>query len=61
MPRIRNDLLMLFSQQTVTGLSTLAGKQALEKAALASVQKVMTQETGKPGVDALYFTSFVMQ
>lgn len=61
MPRIRNDLLLLFSQQTVSGLSTLAGKKALEQAALASVQKVMTQETGKPDVAAVYFTSFVMQ
>ena len=61
-PVIRNALLMLFSSQTLNQLSTTAGKQKLQSEALAAVRKIVDDKFGKPGgVDALYFTSFVMQ
>lgn len=61
LPRIRNSLLMLFGQQKPSDLATRAGKEKLLAAALAEIQKVMQAETGKPVVEAAYFTSFVMQ
>lgn len=60
-PVIRNALVMLFSSQTYAGLSDLAGKKKLQAQALDAVRKVVADRTGKPDVDALYFTSFVMQ
>ncbi|WP_254845891.1 flagellar basal body-associated FliL family protein [Xanthomonas axonopodis] len=39
----------------------MAGKQKLQKSALAEAQKVMTSETGKKCVEELLFTSFVTQ
>jgi flagellar protein FliL len=60
-PEIRNALLMLFSAQDVKSLSDIKGKQKLQAAALAEVQRVLKEKIGKPGVDALYFTSFIMQ
>lgn len=60
-PRIRNALLMLFSQQHPADIATLAGKEKLQAAVLDEVQKILTEETGKPTVEAAYFTSFVMQ
>lgn len=60
-PLLRNTLLMLFGQQKPADLATRAGKEKLQQAALAEVQKVLTVETGKPVVEAVYFTSFVMQ
>ncbi|HEX5306791.1 MAG TPA: flagellar basal body-associated FliL family protein [Dyella sp.] len=60
-PVIRNELLMLFSGQSYENLIDAAGKQKLQAQALAAVQKILTARTGKPGIDALYFTSFVMQ
>lgn len=60
-PLLRNTLLMLFGQQKSADLATRAGKEKLQQAALAEVQKVLTAETGKPVVEAVYFTSFVMQ
>jgi len=60
-PVIRNALVMLFSSQTYAGLSTTAGKVKLQAQALAAVRKIVADKTGKPDVDALYFTSFVMQ
>jgi flagellar FliL protein len=61
MPRIRNSLLLLFGQQRYQDISTREGKEALQKKVLEEVQKVMKDETGANGVEAVYFTSFVMQ
>jgi flagellar FliL protein len=61
MPVIRNNLVLLFSSQTYENLSTLDGKENLRAAALEELQKILEEETGEPGVEALYFTSFVMQ
>lgn len=60
-PVIRNALVMLFSSQTYAGLSDIAGKKKLQAEALEAVRKIVADKTGKPHVDALYFTSFVMQ
>ena len=60
-PVIRNALVMLFSSQTYAGLSDTAGKVKLQAQALSAIRKIVADKTGKPDVDALYFTSFVMQ
>ncbi|HET6804623.1 MAG TPA: flagellar basal body-associated FliL family protein [Frateuria sp.] len=60
-PVVRNALVMLFSRQSYSILSDPAGKQKLQAEALEAVRKIVTARTGKPGIDALYFTSFVMQ
>jgi flagellar FliL protein len=61
MPVIRNNLMLLFSNQTYDDVSTLEGKEALRDEALSVVQDILENETGDPGVEAVYFTSFVMQ
>jgi flagellar FliL protein len=61
-PIIRNDLLLLFSNQKATDLATNEGKERLRAAALAAVRKVLAENDGKPEkVDAVLFTTFVMQ
>lgn len=59
--QIRNALLMLLGAQTAADVASREGKEALQKKVLEEIQKILTKETGKPGVDAVYFTSFVMQ
>jgi len=61
MPVIRNNLMLLFSSQSYDGVSTLEGKETLREEALEVVQQILEEETGDPGVEAVYFTSFVMQ
>jgi len=61
LPIIRNDLNLLFSEQDSATLSTKEGKEALRAAALKAVQDILERETGNPGVEAIYFTNFVMQ
>jgi flagellar FliL protein len=58
---IRNNLLMLFSSQDAQVLSTRDGKEELRLAVLQEIQNILEQQTGEPGVEQAYFTSFVMQ
>jgi len=61
-PIVRNDLLLLFSNQKYAQLSTREGKEGLQAAALGDVRKVLEAAGGHPErVEAVYFTSFVMQ
>jgi len=60
-PVIRNNLLMLMGGQTLSDLTKTEGKEKLRQAALAEVQRILTENTGKPGIEDLYFTSFVVQ
>ncbi|VAX03925.1 Flagellar biosynthesis protein FliL [hydrothermal vent metagenome] len=61
LPVIRNNLMLLFSSQTYDSVNTLEGKEALREEALSVIQEILQEETGDAGVDAVYFTSFVMQ
>ncbi len=61
-PRVRNDLLMILGNQTYTTVSTAEGKEALRKRCLDAVRVVVKEMGGDDTkVEALYFTSFVMQ
>jgi flagellar FliL protein len=61
MPVIRNNLVMLFSSQTRQSIATREGKEQIRADAQAEVQKILQDRTGQPVIEALYFTSFVMQ
>lgn len=60
-PVIRDALISLFSDQDYSIISDVDGRQKLQGQALAAVQKIVKERLGRPGIDALYFTSFVMQ
>jgi flagellar protein FliL len=61
-PVVRNELLMLFANQKYATLATREGKEALRQQALASVRKVLKDAGGDPQhLEAVYFTTFVMQ
>ncbi len=61
-PVVRNDLLILFGNQKYSVLSTPAGKEELRAEALVTIRKDVAQAGGDPKrLDAVYFTSFVMQ
>ncbi|KRE90916.1 flagellar basal body protein FliL [Frateuria sp. Soil773] len=60
-PVIRDALVKLFSSKDYAILSDAAGKQKLQADALAAVRAIVGARYGKPGIEALYFTSFVMQ
>lgn len=61
LPAIRNNLVLLFSSQSYEDVSSLEGKEALREEALTVVQEILEEETGDVGIEAVYFTSIVMQ
>ncbi|RJG12990.1 flagellar basal body-associated protein FliL [Pseudomonas cavernicola] len=60
-PLIRNQLVMLFSQQTDESLGNVEAKERLRQEALKQVQQVLSQEEGKPLVDDLLFNNLIVQ
>jgi flagellar FliL protein len=60
-PLIRNQLVMLFSQQTEEGIAAAGAKETLRQEALKQVQEILTQEEGQPLVDDLLFNNLIIQ
>jgi flagellar FliL protein len=61
-PVVRNDLLLLLGNQNYQTISSRDGKEKLRQQALDAVRKVVKSAGGKSEkVEAVYFTSFVMQ
>jgi flagellar FliL protein len=61
-PVVRNDLLLLFGNQKYDVISTRPGKEKLRSDALMTVRNIVASAGGKADhVEAVYFTSFVMQ
>ncbi len=61
-PVVKNDLLLLFGGQKYEELATREGKEKLRADALEAVRAIVGKSGGKAAnVEALYFTSFVMQ
>lgn len=61
MPRLKNDVLMLVSQETADELRTPEGRVALQQKSLETVQATLTALTGEPMIEKVLFISFVMQ
>ena len=60
-PVVRDGLVSLFSSQKFDVVTGPAGREKLQADALATVRKIVQKRLGRPGIDALYFTSFVIQ
>ncbi len=63
MPVIRNNLLMLFSEQDFEALNTRSGREELREQSLTEINEILEERGGEDEgeVEAVYFTSFVMQ
>ncbi|PCI67784.1 MAG: flagellar basal body-associated protein FliL [Piscirickettsiaceae bacterium] len=60
-PVIRNNILLLLSDQNVDALKTTKGKTALQTAVLDDINKVLKERKVKSVVEAVFFTELVMQ
>lgn len=61
MSMIRNSLILLIGSHLFEELQTAEGKEILRQQCLQEVQRLMEQEIGKPGIEQVLFTNFVMQ
>jgi flagellar FliL protein len=61
-PRVRNDLLLILGNQTYATVASVEGKETLRTRCLEAIRTIVKEMGGDPlKVEALYFTSFVMQ
>jgi len=60
-PMIRHNLLNLLSGEDAASLKTRESKEALQAKMLQELNRVVKELQGPGEVDAIYFTSFVMQ
>ncbi len=61
-PVVRNDLLLLLSNQQYATIASREGKEKLRQQSLEAIRKIIADEGGKPNlVEQVFFTSFVMQ
>ncbi|MBK1735675.1 hypothetical protein CKO15_10345 [Halorhodospira abdelmalekii] len=61
MPVIRNNLLMLFADQSFQELNTREGRERLRQESLEEINALLEERGAKGQIEAVYFTSFVMQ
>jgi flagellar FliL protein len=58
---IRNSLILLYSSAVFEEVATRAGKEKMLADGLAEIQKVMAATAGVSGIEAVYFTSLIIQ
>ena len=62
MPMIRHEILLILSSQNYVDLKTNEGKEKLRQTILQKVQEiVISQDPKAPGIEAVFFTHFIMQ
>lgn len=61
MPRVRNELLLLLGGKQYHEINTREGKRALAQEAIGEIKRVLEESGAPSSIEALYFTSFVMQ
>lgn len=58
---VRSEMLKVLADTPEEEVSTLEGKERLQKRLTAAINHVLTEEEGFGGVDAVYFKSFLVQ
>ena len=61
MPAIQHTLLMLFFSQNYDAMNTKEGTKALRKETLTTINDLLTAEKQPSLLEAVYFTSLIMQ
>ena len=61
MPAVRNDLILLLSNQEYEKLNSLAGKEEIRKEMMLAINELIFDEGEDVDNGAIYFTNFVMQ
>jgi flagellar FliL protein len=61
LPALRNSLVMLFSRQDESTVSSSSGRETIKVEALQELREILEAEEGEGFIDALMFTNFVVQ
>ena len=60
-PAIRNNFLLIIGNRDYNSLASVEGKEQLRADMLEEARAILKRNTGAPGIEEIYFTSFVMQ
>lgn len=60
-PALRNALVLLFSRQEDAAVSSSDGRERIRQEALTALRDIMQTEEGKPVIEDLVFSNFVVQ
>lgn len=60
-PAIRNALILHYSGSVYEEVTTREGKEQMLAEGLAEIKRVMSEQTGEDGIEAVYFTALVIQ
>jgi flagellar FliL protein len=60
-PVIRNNLILLYGTADYDEVTTREGKEKMLDDGLQSIREVMLERIGEEGVEAVYFTSLIIQ
>lgn len=60
-PMLEDSLRTLFSEQTYKAVKSVKGRKILQKNSLKLIKSILKEETGKDNIEAVYFTSFILQ
>lgn len=60
-PLIRNNLILLYGSVRYEEITTRAGKEQMLADGLEEIRKIMADRITTPNVEALYFTSLIIQ
>lgn len=61
MPAVVQALSAMYSNQPFATLQTHEGRMALQVDSVRLIQEILQKETGRPGIEEVFFTNFVMQ
>ncbi|HEX7035026.1 MAG TPA: flagellar basal body-associated FliL family protein [Pseudomonadales bacterium] len=61
LPALRHAIVMLLSRQEEASVSTSTGREALRGEALAELRAILEAEEGKPYIEDVLFTDFIVQ
>lgn len=60
-PVIRNSLILLYGGELYEEVVTREGKEKMLAEGLAEIRKVMKEQSGLSGIEAIYFTALIVQ
>ena len=60
-PYLRNNMVLLLSRQDEATVSTSEGREKMRLEALEELRGILEQETGKPYIEDLMFSNFIVQ
>lgn len=61
MPALRNEIVLLLSQQQDSSMSDISGRERIRQTAIEQLNAILKEETGMEPVADLLFTAFVIQ